>query len=190
MAEIATDDLPAATLARFGSDESAQAALDAVLVAARNYCGWHVSPERENDAVVLDGPGISVLDLPTRKLTALTEVVEGGIELDVAKLDWSDKGAVRKQAGTCWSSRYRSIEVVMNHGYTEAEAADWRKAIVDMVNTVSYGAATASSGDALKRKKVDNVEYEWFDFASAADEAIYTVAATLERYRLPEVLFV
>ena len=188
MAEIVTDNLSAATQARFGSPEAAQAAIDAVLVAARGYCGWHVSPARADDELVLDGPGISVLDLPTRRLTALTEVVEGSTELDVTKLDWSEAGSVRKQSGSAWSNRYRSIEVVIDHGYTEEEAADWRKAIVDMVNIVSYSAST--SDDGLKRKKVDDVEYEWFDFASAAGDAVCSVSAVLDRYRLPEVLFV
>lgn len=188
MAEIATDALSAATLERFGSEEAAQAALDAVLVAARRYCGWHVSPVREDDELVLDGPGISVLDLPTRKLIALTGVVEAGTELDVAKLDWSVNGSVRKQSGVSWSCRYRSIEATIDHGYTEAEAADWRKAIIDMVTTVSYSASTTEDG--LKRKKVDDVEYEWFDFASAAGEAVYSVSAVLDGYQLPEVLFV
>ena len=188
MAEIATTDLSAATLTRFVNIEAAQSAIDAVLVAARGHCGWHVSPVREDDELVLDGPGVSVLDLPTGKLNALTEVVEGSTELEVDKLDWSETGAVRKQSGTTWSRRYRSVEVVIDHGYTEEEAADWRKAIVDMVNIVSYSAST--SDDGLKRKKVDDVEYEWFDFASAAGDAVYSASAVLDKYQLPEVLFV
>lgn len=192
MAEIATTDLSAATLARFGSEEAAQAALDAVLAAARRYCGWHVSPIREGDELTLDGPGGGVLDLPTRKLNALTEVVEGGTTLDVTKLDWAQDGPhgapVRKQSGARWSCRYRSIVVTIDHGFTEAEAADWRKAIIDMANTVSYTSATSS--DALKRKRVDDVEYEWFDFASAAGDAVYSVSAVLDSYRISEVLFV
>lgn len=192
MAEIATTDLSAATLARFGSTPAAQAALDAVLVAARRYCGWHVSPVREDDELTLDGPGGGVLDLPTRKLNALTGAVEAGSTLDVTKLDWAQDGPhgapVRKQSGARWSCRYRSIVVTIDHGYTEAEAADWRKAIIDMVNTVSYSSATSS--DALKRKKVDDVEYEWFDFASAAGDAVYSTSSVLDAYRISEVMFI
>lgn len=187
VAEIDTTDLPAATLTRFGSTEAAQAAIDAVLVAARRYCEWYVSPVRTDDELTLDGPGGRVLDLPTGKLNALTGVVEAGTDLDVAKLDWSQNGSVRKQSGVRWSCRYRSIVATIDHGYTETEAADWRKAIVDMVNAVSYTMAT--SAEALKRKKVDDVEYEWFDFASAAGQAVYAVSEVLESYRLPEVLF-
>jgi len=192
MAEIATTDLPAVTLTRFGSTEAAQAALDAVLAAARRYCGWHVSPVMSGDELTLDGPSGCVLDLPTRKLKALTEVVEDSVDLDVTKLDWAQDGPhgapVRKQSGARWSCRYRSIVVTIDHGFTEAEAADWRKAIIDMVNTVSYSSST--SGDDLKRKRVDNVEYEWFDFTAAAQDAVYSAQAVLDSYRIHEVMFV
>ncbi len=186
--EITADDLPDSVRDRFGDDDAAQAAVDAVLVAARHYCGWHVSPVREDDEITLDGPGACVLDLPTRKLIELTEVTEATTAVDVARLDWSENGSVRKRSGASWTGRYRAVTVTMTHGFTEDEAADWRRAIIGMVTTLSYNASTSSDG--LKRKKVDDVEYEWFDFASAAGDAVYSVAAVLDAYRLPEVLFV
>ena len=64
MPELAPSDLPAATLAKFADADAAQAAINAALVAARRFCGWHVSPVREDDELVLDGPGGSVLSLP------------------------------------------------------------------------------------------------------------------------------
>lgn len=195
VAEVATTDLPAATLARFGTDDAAQAALDAVLAAARRYCWWHVSPAITGDVVTLDGPGSRVLDLPTRKLTTLTSVVECGTSLDVSKLDWSEGGpnsaaAIRKHHGCRWSNRYRSIVVTMTHGFTETEAADWRQAIIEMVGSVSYEYVGSQdvAGGPLKMKRVDVVEYEWF--TAAADHAIYSAASVLDSYRLPEVLFV
>lgn len=190
MAEIDTSDLSAATLTRFGTNDAARAALDAVLVASRHYCRWHVSPVREADALTLDGPAGRVLDLPTRKLNNLTSVTENGAALDVTKLEWSENGSVRKLSGARWTDRYRAIVVTINHGYTEEEAADWRKAILDMVDTVSYAYITNSDDGVMKRKRVDDVEYEWFDFAAAAGQAVYAVSSVLDAYRLPEVLFV
>ncbi len=194
MAEIGPGDLSAAALDRFGDDDVAQDAIDAVLTAARAHCGWHVSPEIEDAEITLDGPGGGVLDLPTGRLTALTGVVEDGVERDVTSLAWSRNGSVRKRSGGRWSGTYRSIEVTITHGYPEVEAADWRAAIIAMVTEVSYSAVDTSSGDtsgALKRKKVDDVEYEWSDqaLAQAAASAVYSVESTLDRYRLPEVLF-
>ena len=57
----------------------------------------------------MDGPGISVLDLPTRRLSALTTLTENGATVDVTRLDWSATGAVRKQSGSWWTDRYRGI---------------------------------------------------------------------------------
>lgn len=194
MAEIAITDLSSATMARFGNDNDvAQAALDAVLVAARHHCRWHVSPVRSDDEITLDGPSVSVLDLPTRKLNDLTSVVELGASLDVTKLDWATDGPhgapVRKQSGACWSNRYRSIVVTMDHGFTEAEAADWRRAIVSMVDSISYLYVGSGGNAGLKVKKVDDIQYEWFDFASAADKAVYSVESVLDAYRIHEVMF-
>lgn len=187
MAEIGLSDLASATKTRLGGDVPAQAALDAVLVAARRHCGWHVSPVKTGDVLTLDGPGIGALDLPTGKLNALTSVVENGTSLDVARLDWSKTGVVRKQSGAWWSSRYRSIVAIITHGFTEAEAVDWRRTIIAMVDAVSYASAAVGEDGPLKRKKVDDVEYEWFD--AAAEQALLSVSAVLDAYRLPEVLF-
>jgi len=192
MAEIGIDDLPAATRARFVDDDAAQAALDAVLAAARHHCGWHVSPVKTGDVLTLDGPGVSVLDLPTGKLNALTSVTEDETALDVTKLTWSGRGLVRKKSGARWSCHYRSIVATITHGFTEAEAADWRRAIVAMVDAVSQSlTAEAETSGALKRKKVDDTEYEWSDqdFAESASQAVYSVSAVLDQYRCETVLF-
>lgn len=196
MAEIAITDLSAATRARFVDDDAAQAALDAVLAAARRYCGWHVSPVKTGDVITLDGPGSSAVELPTRKLVTITSVVELGTTLDLTKVDSSTGGrssavVLRKRSGGWWSCRYRSIVVTMTHGFTEAEAADWRHTIIDLVDDVSYVVA-AGSGDTgpLIRKKVDDVEYQWGDITSTASQAVYSAGSVLDGYRLPEVLFV
>lgn len=190
MAELTINDLPASTRARFASDSETQAALDAALVAARRYCGWHVSPVKTGDIATLDGPCGRVLDLPTRKLLALTAVTENGNTVDVDKLEWSQNGSVRKLSGASWSYRYRSIVATMTHGFTEAEAADWRKAIVTMIDAMVPGAA-GENGGTLVRKRVDDVEYEWSDgdLAAAADRAVYSVSNVLNSYQLVPVVF-
>jgi hypothetical protein len=192
MAELTVGDLPAVTRARFVDDDAAQAALGAVLVAARRYCRWHVSPARTAEEVTLDGGGGRVLTLPTRRMTALSSVSENGTELDLDVLEWSETGSVRKCSGRSWSCRYRSIEATFDHGYTEDEAADWRKAIVDMVNEVSILMSNTSGDTAgpLKRKHVDDVEYEWSDqLSAAAERAVYSVTYVLDSYQIFPVLF-
>lgn len=193
MPELVADDLPSDVVARFADTDTAEQALAAVLIAARRYCGWHVSPVRTADELTLDGPGGAVLDLPTRRLTELTTVVEDGTELDVTKLNWSENGSVRKRSGRCWTGWYRAVVVTITHGYSEDEAADWRKAIIDMVTEVSLLAVDTDgeTSGPLKRKKIDDVEYEWSDqaIATAADAAVYSVASVLDGYRLPSVVF-
>ncbi len=192
MAELAVGDLPAATRARFGSDAAAAAALDAVLAAARRHCGWHVSPARTEE-ITLDGPGGCILDIPTRRLTDVDGVTESGTDLDVDTLNWSTDGPhgarITKASGARWTDQYRAIVVDITHGFTEAQAADWRRAIIDMVDAVSYE-SSAGSDRPLKRKRVDDTENEWFDFTAAADKAVYSSATVLDGYQIPGVLFV
>lgn len=190
MAELTSGDLPAATRAKFSSDEAAEAAINAALVAARRYCGWHVSPVQLAVTLLLDGPCGRVLDLPTRRVTDLIAVKENGTTLDTTRLNWSENGSVRKRSGTGWSCDYRSIEVTMTHGYSEDEAADWRRAIIEMVDDMVPG-ATGEEGGTLVRKRVDDVEYQWSDadLNASASRAVYSVSHVLDSYRLTQVLF-
>lgn len=164
MPELAPADLPAAVLARFSAADDyaeARAAIDTALVAARRYTGWHVSPVRTNDELDVDGPGGRVLSLPTLNLTGVASVTELGVAVDVSSLDRSRrKGTLTKRSG-CWTGRDGAITAVVTHGFTEAEALDWRRAVLAVVDTWSQ-VSTRDSGD-MKRKKVNNVEYEWFE---------------------------
>jgi len=179
MTEIALSDLPASTLAKFANNTEAQAALDAALSAARRFTGWPVSPV-VTEELTLDGPCGQVLDLPTRNLLDIVSITENGSA--VANPEWSTTGAVRKSSGASWGCRYRSIVAEIQHGYTEAEAADWRSAIVAMVGDMASSASDAP----LIRKKVDDIEYQW---GTEAEVALNSVSYVLESYRLHPVYF-
>lgn len=180
MAELSHSDLPVAVMARFDNDPAvAQAAIDAALVAARRYCGWHVSPIRVDDELDLDGSGGRVLSLPTLNLISVASVTEHGEALDVSELDRSRrKGTLSKQFGR-WSGRDGAIVAVVTHGLTEAEAADWRTAILDLVDKRSE-VSTRDGGD-MKRKKIGEVEYEWFEATLSTDAEL---AATFSQFRI------
>lgn len=161
MAELAPADLPATVRARFADDPTAQAWIDAALDQARRYCGWHVSPLR-TESIDLDGPGSPVLSLPTLNLVSVASVTELGTALDAATLDRSRrKGTLTKQFG-CWSGRDGAITAVVTHGFTEAEAAGWRKAVLELVDRMSsmVGAVNGNSGPMVE-KRVDDVSYKW-----------------------------
>lgn len=199
MAELTTLDVENFTNARLDSlDANVQLMLNAALIVARRQAGWHVSPAIEDDEIILDGPDSRILYLPTRKLNALTSIEEDGVDLDLATLRWSAGGPpgllespvrVRKRSKGWWSDEYQAITVVMDHGYTEAEAADWRLAILGMVDEMSR-LLSSTSDFGLTRKTVDDVTYAWSDILSIAEGALYSAKCVLDDYKLPPVEFI
>jgi hypothetical protein len=188
VAELSATDVEDFTNGRLtddGGDGEVTRILTAALAAARRFVGWQVSPVQTGQQLTLDGPGSRILQLPTRNLLALTAVTEDGTDLDTATLNWSATGSVRKQSCLWWTDKYRGIEVTMDHGFTETEAADWRQAILAMVDEMSLLPATPAmtrSGTDLVRKRIDDVEYQW---SGAAHNALYSVESILAGYQLP-----
>ena len=186
MPELDTADLPAEVLARFDNNAvTAQAAIDSTLSAARRYCGWHVSPVRTDDPVEMDGPGGRVLSLPTLNLISVASVTELGATVDVTRLDRSRrKGTLTKRYG-CWSRRDGAITATITHGFTEEEAADWRAAILAVVGERSLADSRDDSArrddPRLATKKVDDVQYNWFDTLLSTDEEL---AAKFSQFRI------
>lgn len=137
-------------------------ALDAALIKARRYCGWHVSPVITK-TVTLDGHGSRYLFLPTLKIVTLTSVTVDGEALslvdDVKQLAEAP-GALARDGYGYWPRGYGNISVEMTHGYTAAEAADFREAVLRMVDQASQLAGQAGVGP-LTSKRVDDVEYQW-----------------------------
>jgi hypothetical protein len=195
MPELTTDDVVAFTSGRLEDGAEVQRMLDVALSAARRYAGWHVSPVRVDDEVIIDGPASRALLLPTKKLVELTEVVEDGSILALTGLRWTVAAdyvvRVRKRSNAFWTGEYASISVTMTHGYTEAEAADWRHAVLSMVDQISLvpvGGQVARSSSDLVRKQVDDVEYQWAPLVSGAmEQALYSVSSVLDAYCLPPV---
>lgn len=170
--------------------------LNAALTVARRRVGWHVSPVIEDDEIVTDGPGWYKLYLPTRKIVTVASIEDGGVEVDAADyvVAANVPGLVIRTAGT-WSDDMSAITVTLDHGFTAAEAADWRQAILMMVDQMSMAkaAATGTRADVdLVRKKVNNVEYQWTDGQSLAlaETAVFSVENILCGYELIPALFV
>lgn len=155
---------------------------DAARSAARRFCGWHVTPVREDHVVTIDGPGSRLLVLPTLRLVELTSVVEHGVALDVeADLDVSPRGLVTKKSGAYWSSRYGAIVVTMTHGFPSDVAED-----DDEINAADFSAAVASIAERSandKPRKVGPVEW---DTQAMDDGSAFSVVerSLLEQYRL------
>ncbi len=163
MAELTPDDLNRYTKGRLagGTDEDTQDLLNAALSAARRYCGWSVSPVQAGVTLTIDGPGGRVLSLPTLNLIAISAISENGVPWDATKLDMSrQEGTVEKYPNGLWTPRKGGISVTMTHGYSEIEAADWRRAVLRLADLMDRDDKSRDSGD-LIRKRIDDVEYQW-----------------------------
>lgn len=163
MAELTPGDLSRYTKGRLkgGTDEDTQDLLNAALAAARRYCGWSVSPVQTGVRLTVDGPGGRVLSLPTLNLIAVTAISENGVPWDTTKIDVSQhEGTVEKFPHGLWTGRKGGISVTMTHGYTEIEAADWRRAVLRLADLMDRDDKNRDSGD-LVRKRIDDVEYQW-----------------------------
>lgn len=133
---------------------------DAALAAARRYCGWIVTPP-ETVTVTVDGTGRRPVLLRSLHVTEIVSVVEDGVTLDVDDLRWSETGAVYKKHGF-WTCKPAAITVEFTHGYDTAP--DFDAAVEQAAITLSTAATRPDP--ALKRRRVDVVEYEWFENAT------------------------
>ena len=113
--------------------------------AIRRYCRWHVAPVI-TETMTLDGPGGSLLRLPTLHLVEITSLTERGTALDVDDLEWSHRGMVRRRNG-CWTDRFRGIVAVVEHGFDDAD--DIKQIVQQVVaNAIAspLGATSESAG--------------------------------------------
>jgi hypothetical protein len=197
VAELSTDDLVAYTDGRLADDDEAVRMLAAALKVARNKVGWHVSPAK-TETFTIDGPDSRVLFLPTMKLNALTSVEENGTTLDLSTIGVSAgdgplmrrRVALRKRTGGWWTGEYGGVEITMNHGFTEAEASDWRQAILSMVDQMSLLPVSAATGGGSIQSslRVDDVQIGFVNpYTSMAEEIVYSYSHILCDYELARV---
>lgn len=199
MAEIAAADVQTYTGGRLqAADVEVIRMLAAALTVARNHVGWHVSPAK-TETITVDGPGSRILFLPTMKVNTLTSVTEDGTLLaaDTISASVGDgplmrrRTALRKAGGGWWTAEYGGIVIAMNHGFAEADAGDWRQAVLSMVDQMSLlpvSAATGGSSFGQSTLKVDDVTIGYSNpYAAMAEEVIFSVAHLLCTYELAPV---
>ncbi|KUH90624.1 hypothetical protein [Mycobacterium sp. IS-1556] len=174
------EDLTPADVAQYtrgrlsADDPETLRALNAALAKARRWCGWHVSPVR-TETLTLDGSGSLVLEVPTLKIVSLTSVSEGGTAVDLAEVHQSHDTPGLLVRTTPWTCEWGAVEVTLTHGFTAAEAQDWREAVLAMVDQATLNVGTGAAGSVVSQK-VDDVEYSW------SNAALGTTA--LDSYRL------
>lgn len=121
VALVTPEQLSAATQGKvLATDPRVQPLLDGATAAIRRWCGWHIAPPMSDEVITKDGPGTSVLQLPTLHMTALTALVEDGVILDVATIEKSALGNLRKPYRVPWTDTYGGIVATITHGYDDA----------------------------------------------------------------------
>lgn len=154
-------------------------AVAAVSRSIRNHIHWHAWPLLRGHSVTLDGPGGLVLSLPTLRLVELVSLSELGQAADVAaEVDWSETGLVRKVNGRTWTTRYRKIVAVMDHGHTEAE--DLKQI------TLQLAARALSSPMGATREQAGSVSVNWAMATQGVSGGLLPLAGELsivEKYR-------
>lgn len=165
-------------------------ALSRAEAAVRSYCGWHVAPST-TETLVLDGPGASVLLLPSLHVTDVESIEERGTLVDPASYEWSESGAVRRVSGGLleswgswrgprWTRAYRGLAVRLTHGYAEMplDVLAIIERLADRAIASSEGAGTLSAVGAVS-------------FATGSDglpiggSLTETELGVLARYKLP-----
>lgn len=119
----------------------------------RRYCGWHLGPVLR-ETLTGDGPGGSLLLLPTGKLRAVLSASNAGQPVDAAAIDASESGMLELRSGS-WSGRLGSVAVRLEHGYHLHELPD----VAQIVKQVTANAIASPMG--ATREQAGTVSISW-----------------------------
>lgn len=91
--------------------------------------------------------GNDTLYLPTKNLLGISSIIEDGVSLDLSTVQWSTRGAVVKMTNEPWTSNMSmsgganagqvGLSVTFTHGFTETQAADWRRIVLGVADRMS-----------------------------------------------------
>jgi hypothetical protein len=89
--------------------------------------------------------GSDVLYLPTKKLIGIEQITEDGVALDMTTIQRSQNGEVYKTTHQPWTSSHAGstvtgstgISITFTHGYSEEQAADWRRIVLACADRMS-----------------------------------------------------
>ena len=166
-----------ASLQPLGESSPEQQDLVAAEAAVRRYCGWHVAPVIIED-LVLDGSGTSTLFLRTLRLENVQSVSLSGVPLDLADLEWSENGYLRKSG--VWPDRLRSVRVTVEHGFDSADD------VAAIVRAIAARASASPTG--VVREQAGAVSIGFSLTAPGVSGGVVLMdheRAMLDKYRLP-----
>ncbi|QGZ16901.1 head-to-tail adaptor [Arthrobacter phage LittleTokyo] len=135
------------------ADPRVEPLLSGASAGIRRYCGWHIAPVLE-ETLDGDGPGGSLLLLPTGRLLSLVSATNAGTVVDLAEVDFSRSGMLELRGGW-WSSRLGGVSVRVQHGYDLADVAD----VQQIVKQVTANALASPMG--ATREQAGQVSISW-----------------------------
>jgi len=169
------------------SDPTAQLMLDAASSLIRRYCGWHIYPSVEFD-LTMDGPGGTILQLPSKYLTDVASITEAGTLTDASAYRWSQLGEVERATtfwqsghwGSWWTLGYRTIQAAFTSGY-----ADPPPELATMAMSMTSRALSSPTG--ATREQAGNVSIQYALSSSGAAGGLALMEndmAQLDPYRI------
>jgi hypothetical protein len=118
----------------------------------RRWARWHIAPVLE-ETLTGDGPGGSLLLLPTGRLLEILTATNAGEPVDVTGLDFSRHGMI--STGGSWSDRFGAVSVRVRHGYDLADVPD----VAQIVKQVTANALASPMG--ATREQAGTVSVAW-----------------------------
>jgi hypothetical protein len=141
----------------------------------RHFCRWVISEEAPV-TFALDGNGTDILNLPTLRLNAVSEIRIDGVIVEPGRYEWSRGGQI--QLDGWWPRRFRSIEVDGDHGY--ATIPDEVRAVVMSLATRYY-----INPDGLRSKTVGGVSRTYMLESASGKPLTELETAMIAGYRIP-----
>jgi len=141
------------------NDPEVARALSAALARARRYCHWHVYPVK-TETFTLDGDGSERISIPTLNVVVVLAVTVNGESVDVSEIQRPAHSPWVFIRNARWPRGYRNVTITVSHGYTAAEAPDFREAVLRMVDA-SFAIAENEGRGALISRQVDDATDKW-----------------------------
>lgn len=95
----------------------------------RGACGWHIAPRKEDDVLVVDSGGGTLLTLPSLLITEPSAIVDRD-DNPITGWTWSAIGQLHREAG--WPKGFRAVKVTVTHGL-DATPPTLVAVVLDMV---------------------------------------------------------
>ena len=128
--------------------------LDGASAAVRRWARWHIAPVLE-ETLTGDGPGGSLVLLPTGRLLAVLTATNAGEPVDVARVGFSRHGMVSVPEGYAWARGFGSVSVRVRHGYDLADVPD----VAQIVKQVTANALSSPMGATREQAGTESVAW-------------------------------